>query len=67
MINSIGEQRIDKLRYHVSELAKELECIVYILEEQGYKNEIVFHRIKKAVEKARQDLYGKVGKSEGVS
>jgi len=63
----LGEQRIDKLRYHVSELAKELECIVYILKEQGYNNEIFFHRIRKVIEKANADLYGKTRKGEGVS
>ena len=68
MVNPIlGEQRIDKLRFHVSELAQQVEELVFVLKEQGYDNEIMFHKVKKTVNKARQDLYGKTWESERVS
>lgn len=68
MVNPIlGEQRIDKLRFHVHELTDAVEQLIHVLKEHGYDNEILFHKHKKTVEKARQDLYGKAGKSEGVS
>jgi len=63
----LGEQRIDKLRFHVSELAQQVEELIFVLKEQGYDNEIMFHKVKKTVNKARQDLYGKTWESERVS
>lgn len=68
MVNPIlGEQRIDKLRFHVSELAQSVEELIFVLKEQGYDNELMFHKVKKVVNKARQDLYGKAWESERVS
>jgi len=63
----LGEQRIDKLRFHVSELAQQVEELIFVLKEQGYDNEIMFHKVKKTVNKARQDLYGKTWESKRVS
>lgn len=63
----LGEQRIDKLRFHVLELAQAVEELVYLLKEQGYDNELMFHKVKKTVNKARQDLYGKTWESQRVS
>ena len=63
----LGEQRIDKLRFHVSELAQQVEELIFVLKEQGYDNELMFHKVKKTVNKARQDLYGKTWESERVS
>jgi hypothetical protein len=68
MVNPIlGEQRIDKLRFHVHELTDAVENLIHVLKEHGYDNEILFHKHKKAVEKARQDLYGKAAKGGGIS
>jgi len=68
MVNPIlGEQRIDKLRFHVSELAQQVEELIFVLKEQGYDNELMFHKVKKVVNKARQDLYGKTWESKRVS
>jgi hypothetical protein len=67
MVNPIiGEQRIDKLRFHVSELSARLEEAINIFKASSDK-QIWIAQTEQIIQRAKADLYGKARKSKTLS